>query len=505
MPVADFVRLQARARGHHPALIDAVSGRVLDYRALDQRADKAAALLRDRFAFEPADRLAALARNHIDLVVLHLACARLGAILVPLNWRLSEAELGDILDDSQPRLLIGDDDQLARLKRASPSLSLEALGAMLDGAPAAVAIAAGDADAPSLMLYTSGTSGRCKGVPLSERNLLATALNFSVLGHVTPASVFLVDSPMFHVIGMVTCFRPAFMVGATAIVSPGFDPEITLERLGDPALGVTHYFCVPQMAEMLRGCASFDPLRLRGLTALFTGGAPHPAPQIRAWLRDGIAVADGYGMTEAGTVLGMPPDPAIIDARAGAAGLLPPTIEARVVREDGDSCDAGEVGELLLRGPNVFAGYWRRPEETARAFTPDGFFRTGDLVSVDADGFHRLVDRKKDMFISGGENVYPAEVEAALVAHPDVAEAAVFCVPDPKWGEIGQAAIVLRAGADADAAVLLAHCEARLARYKLPRAIHLLEALPRTASGKVVKAELRARLASQIPYSGKPL
>jgi fatty-acyl-CoA synthase len=494
MPVADFVRLHARGRGQHPALIDAASGRALDYRALDRRADQAAALLRGRFGIEAGDRVAALARNHLDLVVLQLACARAGAIFVPLNWRLSEAELGDILADAEPRLLVGDD-QLERLDEGLSRLTLAELGAALDSAPEAEALPPGDSDAPSLMLYTSGTSGRCKGVPLSERNLLATAINFTVLGRVTRASVFLVDSPLFHVIGMVTCFRPAFLMGGTAIVSPGFDPETTLARLGDPMLGVTHYFCVPQMAGMLRGCAAFDPARLSGLTALFTGGAPHPEARIREWLSDGIAVADGYGMTEAGTVLGMPPDPAIIDAHAGAAGLLPPTIEARILREDGSPCGPGEVGELLLRGPNLFAGYWRRPEETAKAFTPDGFFRTGDLVSVDAGGFHRLVGRKKDMFISGGENVYPAEVEAALAAHPDVAEAAVFGVPDPKWGEIGHAAIVLREGAEADAAMLLAHCEARLARYKLPRAIHLIEALPRTASGKVVKAELRERFA----------
>ncbi len=474
-------------------MVDAATGRALDYAALDRRVDGAVALLRGRYGFETGDRLAMIACNHVDQLVLQLASARLGAIYVPLNWRLSPAELSDLIADCRPRLLAGDV-RLEEAGLAADGVSLAILSGELDAA-APGHPGPTDAERPSLMLYTSGTSGRSKGVLLSERALFATALNFAILGAVTPASVFLVDSPMFHVIGMVTCFRPGLMMGGTAIVSAGFDPETTLERLSDPALAVTHYFCVPQMAEMLRACPGFAPERLHGLTALFTGGAPHPEPRIRQWLADGIAVVDGFGMTEAGTVLGMPIDLALIDAKAGSAGLLPPTIEARIVDDDERDCGPDEVGELLLRGPNLFSGYWQRPEENEKAFTADGYFRTGDLVRRDADGFHFLVDRKKDMYISGGENVYPAEVEAVIVAHPDVAAAAVFAVPDERWGEVGHAAIVLQPDAEADAGALLDFCASRLARYKLPKAVHLLDALPRTGSGKVVKGELRRRLA----------
>ena len=491
-PVADFVRLHAQGRGGHPALVDAATGRTFDYATLDRRIDAAVTLLHARFALERGDRVAALARNHVDLVVLHLACARMGAILAPLNWRLSDVELATVVEDCAPALVVGDD-QLGRLPTRRAQATLDQIGTLLDAAPPAPAEPT-DAEAPSLMLYTSGTSGYAKGVPLSERNLFATAVNFTILGRVTPASVFLVDAPMFHVIGMVTCFRPVLMMGGTAIVSAGFDPATTLARLGDPKLGVTHYFCVPQMAEMLRRHSSFDPARLKGLTALFTGGAPHPAARIREWLADGIPVADGFGMTETGTVLGMPADIATIDAKAGSAGLLPPTIDARIADRDGALSGIDEVGELQLRGANIFAGYWQRPEETERAFTADGWFRTGDLARRDGDGFYFLVDRRKDMFISGGENVYPAEVEAVLVAHPDVSEAAVIGVADAKWGEVGHAAIVLRPGAPADAAAILGYCDARLAKYKLPKAVHFLDALPRTASGKVVKAELRRQI-----------
>lgn len=494
--VPDFIRFHARARGGHVAMIEAASGRRLSYAELDRTVDAAVTVLEADFSIGQGDRIAALARNSLELVILHLACARLGAIFVPLNWRLSPVELAAVLEDCAPRLLVGD----AMLSEVAPPAGAEAVSldevarriAAADPAPARPT----DADLPSLMLYTSGTSGRPKGVLLSERNLFATALNFGVIGQVTPASVFLADSPMFHIIGMVTNLRPPFMVGATTIVSGAFDPAVTLDRMGDPALGVTHYFCVPQMAEMLRAAPNFDPGRLGGMTAIFTGGAPHPEARIREWLRDGIPIVDGYGMTEAGTVLGMPLSCAAIDPKAGSAGLMPPTMESRIVDAGDRDCGPDEVGELLLRGPNIFAGYWRRPEETEAALG-GGWFRTGDLVRRDADGFHYVVDRRKDMFISGGENIYPAEVEAALAAHPDVGEAAVVGMPDPRWGEVGHAAIVARPGAAADADALIAHCAGRLARYKLPKRIHFVTALPRTGSGKVVKAELKRVLAER--------
>jgi fatty-acyl-CoA synthase len=493
-PIPDFVRLHARGRPDSIALADAASGRRLSYRALDRTVDVAVTVLRS-LGVEPGSRLAALSRNSLELVILHLACARARAILVPMNWRLSAAELRALLDDCAPVLLFGDAMREALGETGLPLLTAEALALRLKEAEPA-APEPGDAALPSLMLYTSGTSGKPKGVLLTEGNLFATAVNFSVIGEVSAASAFLVDSPMFHVIGMVTNIRPALMMGAKIVISSGFDPAVTLERLADPALGITHYFCVPQMAERIRAAPRFDPARLRGLKAIFTGGAPHPAARIREWLADGIAIVDGYGMTEAGTVLGMPLSMPVIDRKAGSAGLLPPTLEHRLVREDGSPCEPGETGELLLRGPNICLGYWRNPDETAKAFTPDGFLRTGDLARRDEDGFFYLVDRKKDMFISGGENVYPAEVEAVLKSHPDVAEAAVIGVADHKWGEVGHAFILLRRGAQADEPSVRAVCEAGLARFKHPKTIRFVDDLPRTGSGKVIKAELRRRLPS---------
>ncbi|QAY79785.1 acyl-CoA synthetase [Sphingosinicella sp. BN140058] len=492
MPVPDFVRLHARARPEAIALASAAGDVAFSYCALDQAIASAVTFLREA-GVRRGDRVAALARNCPETVILQLACARAGAILAPLNWRLAPAELCALIEDCDPALIVGDDLLECLATVTVPKRDMAEVAAGI-AAAAAAPFEAGDADLPSLMLYTSGTSGKPKGVLLTERNLFATAANFAVLGEVGAESAFLVDSPMFHVIGMVTNIRPALMMGGRIVVSSGFDPATTLARLGDPALAISHYFCVPQMAEMLRAAPGFDPDRLRGLKAVFTGGAPHPAARIREWLADAIPIVDGYGMTEAGTVLGMPLDPAIIDRKAGSAGLLGATIERRIAAADGSDCADGEVGELLLRGPNICAGYWRNPAETAKAFTSDGFFRTGDLVREDEDGFLTLVDRKKEMFISGGENVYPAEIEAVLAAHPAIAQAAVLGVPDARWGEVGHAFVLLKPGADPDSEAILAACGERLARYKLPKKIHFVPDLPRTGSGKVIKSALRQML-----------
>jgi fatty-acyl-CoA synthase len=494
MTPMDHVAVQARLQPEREAAVDLAGGRRWTYAELDLAIARAAGVLRRRGVGE-GERLAVLARNRVLLAALHLACARLGAMFVPLNWRLSAGEIAALVEDAAPTLIVGD----ALLGAAGlEGLDLDVLQAEIDAAEPE-APTRGDRERPSLILYTSGTSGRPKGALLSERNLDQTAINFGRLGKVTHQSTFLVDAPMFHIIGLITSIRPALMHGGTVLVSDGFEPSRTLRRLGDPALGVTHYFCVPQMAAMLRGLPDFDGAALARLTAVFTGGAPHPAADIRAWLEQGVPVVDGYGMSEAGTVFGMPADLALIDARAGSAGLAMPAVATRIVDEQDNDCPPGAAGELLLKGDNIFQGYWRRPEETERAFTADGWFRTGDIARADAEGYHWLVDRKKDMFISGGENVYPAEIEAALADHPAIAECAVVGMPDPRWGEIGHLVATCRDGAVLDLAIILNHLENRLARYKLPKALTLVAALPRTGSGKIQKTILREQLLAGDP------
>ncbi|ATC25394.1 acyl-CoA synthetase [Caulobacter vibrioides] len=494
MTPIDHVAFQARLQPGGLAAVELANGRRWTYAELDADIARAVGVLRRRGVGE-GDRLAVLAKNQVLLVILHLACARLGAMFAPLNWRLSASELHALIEDADPAMIVGDT-QLAAA--GLDGVDLDVLRAEIDRADPDTRARA-DRERPSLILYTSGTSGRPKGALLSERNLDQTAINFGRLGKVTHESVFLVDAPMFHIIGLITSIRPAFLHGGAILVSDGFEPVRTLGRLGDQALGITHYFCVPQMAAMLRRAPNFSASALRGLTAVFTGGAPHPAADIRAWLAVGVPVVDGYGMSEAGTVFGMAPDVALIDARAGSAGLAMSSVATRIVDEQDNDCSPGVAGELLLKGDNVFQGYWRRLKETEQAFTADGWFRTGDIALADADGYHWLVDRKKDMFISGGENVYPAEIEAALADHPAILECAVVGVPDPRWGEVGHLVVTCREGAVLDLALILSHLEDRLARYKLPKALTLVAALPRTASGKIQKTVLRERLLAGDP------
>ncbi|WP_395828961.1 AMP-binding protein [Elstera sp.] len=490
----DAIGLHARLRPDAIAAEDLTRGQSWTYAALNRAVGQWAAALTAQ-GIRAGDRVAALAKNDAWLPILHHACARLGALYVPLNWRLSATEITSLLEDCRPALLVGDG-LLTTLAASHGGIPLAVLAAQADGL-APLAEEPFDRALPSLILYTSGTSGRPKGVLLSEKNIDQTAISFSVLGEVTQRSSFLCDAPMFHIIGLITSLRPALLRGGRLIVSDGFIPARTLARLSDPELGITHYFCVPQMAALLRAEPAFDPERLRHLVAIFTGGAPHPAPAIQAWLDVGIPIVDGFGMSEAGTVFGMPVDRDIIAGRAGAAGIAMPGLQTRIIGVSGDDCGPGEAGELLLKGENITAGYWQRPDETAHAFTDDGWFRTGDIARADAEGFHWLVDRKKDMFISGGENIFPAEVEAAAIAHPDIAECAVVGLPDARWGEVGHLSVVLKAGSKLSAEGLLAFLETRIARFKLPKTILFVPALPRNGAGKLIKAEIKRQLSER--------
>jgi fatty-acyl-CoA synthase len=487
--VEDYLALHARSQPGMRAAEDLTTGESWTYRAFDRAASQFAAVLRG-LGLEAGDRVASLAKNRAELILLHFASVRAGAIYVPFNWRLSAVEIAALVEDAEPRLIVGD----SALSQAG--LSGMSLGDLASAARNEDPLPepSTDHDVPSLILYTSGTSGRPKGVLLSERNIWQTALNFSVLGRVTHASAVLCDSPLFHVIGLITNTRAALMRGGRFVVSDGFSPGRTLQRLSDSSLGITHYFCVPQMAASLRAEPAFDPDKLRRLTAIFSGGAPHAADSIRAWCRDGIPMADGFGMTEAGTVSCMPLDVSQIEAHAGSAGLVPPDVHVRILDDEGESCAAGRSGELFIKGVNVSSGYWQRPEETRDAFDQEGWFRTGDIARLDEDGFLWMVDRKKDMFISGGENVYPAEIEGALSTHPHVTECAVVGVVDERWGEVGHLVLVPKPNAELDLAEVVVYLESRLARYKIPKHLSVMDALPRNGAGKLNKGSLRAML-----------
>jgi fatty-acyl-CoA synthase len=361
-----------------------------------------------------------------------------------------------------------------------------------------------DPDRLSLLLFTSGTSGRSKGVMLSERNIHQTAVNFGALTRVSNTSVFLCDAPMFHVMGMTANLRPVLLQGGTVLLSDGFNAQRTLQRLCDPGLGVTHYVGVPQMIEMLRREPAFDPASLQHMTALVSGGAPHPVRDIKAWLAAGLPLVLGYGMTEAGTVFGMSVEREVIGSHAGAAGVAMPGMQVRLVDDAGCDCAPDQPGELLLRGDSITRGYWRNPEETARSIDAEGWFATGDIARCDEQGFFWILDRKKDMFICGGENVYPAEIETLLIGYPGVAECALVGVPDARWGEVGVLAVVWAVEAVAAEQGILEYLGQHVARYKLPQRVVTLRQLPRTATGKLQKTQLRSMLKPDATEADKP-
>jgi fatty-acyl-CoA synthase len=483
----DYLALQAGLQPTRLAARDLTSGAAWTYAQFDVAVWRMAASLRAR-GVTAGERVALLAKNRAAVPMLHLACARLGAIFVPLNWRLSPHEISPLIADAEPILTLGD----AQLNTAGLP------GTLLDAFEAAAAETQPlppqpyDQSQTSLILYTSGTSGRPKGVMLSEQNLWATGINFGVLARVTATSAVLCDAPMFHVIGLVGNIRPTLMQGGALLISDGFVPARTLARLADPELAVTHYFCVPQMAAMLRQEPGFNPNSLRNLTGIFSGGAPHAPDAIRAFTANKIPLANGYGMTEAaGTVCCMPLDLAEIEQNISASGLIPPDVQVRIVDDSETDVPPGAAGEILVRGRNVSAGYWRRPQETAAAFTADGWYRSGDIGALDSRGYLSVIDRKKDMFISGGENIYPAEIEAALADYPGLADCAVIGVPDERWGETGHLVAAPRNGHDINPDQLITHLQSRLARYKIPKHVTIMQALPRNSTGKLVKAQLR--------------
>jgi fatty-acyl-CoA synthase len=495
----DFVAHFARTTPQKLAVHDFTSGRRLTYAEFDDAVDRAAHVLRSLLGNPQGQRVAVLSRNSAEMLTLHFACVRSGAMFVPLNWRLAPAEIAFMLDDCEPGVLVLEEMFADRVTgRTTPRLMLDdsatGLRARMQAAPAPTGPGLGVAvpgETPITILYSSGTTGKPKGVVVTQLNAFAGALNLALGTNCSADSVFLCDMPMFHTAGLFAAARVPLLVGGTVHISQKFDAPVTYERLADPALGISHYFCVTQMAMMMRQLPGFEGRRLSHLQALITGGAPNPPAHILRWIDDGVMMVNGWGMSEICSATAQPVgDLARIRANPAAVGLPHLTVEMKLVDAEGREVALGEPGEIWVRGANVTPGYWRRPELNRTCFT-DGWFHTGDVAVRDAQGFYTIVDRIKDMFISGGENVYPAEVEAVIVELPAVADVAVLGIPDSQWGEVGCAFVVPVAGSTLDAAQLASHCTSRLAKFKVPKRFELLRELPRTPSGKVQKHLLR--------------
>ncbi|HEX2076832.1 MAG TPA: AMP-binding protein [Longimicrobium sp.] len=483
----DPLRFWRRAAPERVALVDRARGGRWTYAELDAAADRWAGVLRAR-GIGRGGIVAVLAGNRREVVELFFACGRVGAALLPLNWRLSPAELAPILDDARPDLLIGE----SRFRDRAPDggwIDLDddaprLLSAPLDAADDAEV----EGDDPLLVLYTSGSTGRPKGAILPHRQIFWNAVATTTAWELGPDDVAPVSTPLFHTGGWNVFATPLWHRGGTVVLIDGFDADGFLQAMEEE--GCTIALTVPtQLLMMVESPRWGRPLpRLRRFVS---GGAPCPASLAARVRAAGYTFREGYGLTECG------PNCFTIDdgeavRRPGSVGWPVPFLEMRLQKAEGGEAAAGEPGELLLRGPQVFGGYLRNPAQTAEAFTPDGWLRTGDLAVRDRDGAYRICGRRKEMYISGGENVFPAEVEAALAECPGVAEAVVVGVADEKWGEVGRAFVVARADAVLTEAEVVAHARARLAGYKVPKAVFIVPEIPRLGSGKPDRRALAA-------------
>ncbi len=493
---------RARISPDRTALLD--PHRSLTYAQLAERTARYAGALR-RLGVRPGDRVAYLGVNAVEVFETFFAAWLLGAIAVPLNYRLSGAEIRYMLADAGVSVLVHSADTDALVEAAAPLpdglrvLAVHPASCPAGGLDYAAEIAAGPAlpaeppvalDEPALILYTSGTTGRPKGAVLTHGSLTWNTVNF--LAHVDVLSTdrALCISPLFHCVGISQVTLPTLFKGGRVELLPKIEPGLVLERVSDAR--ITSFSAVPTMLQMMCEHPTWDAADLSSLTLVQYGGSPVQERVAQAWLDRGVRLIQGYGMTEASPGVYMATHDGT-PAHPTAVGVPHFFTDVALLRDGRPEPVGGEPAELVARGPHMFSGYWNKPEETEAAFVDGRWFRTGDVLKVDDDGWAHVVDRVKDMFISGGENVYPAEVEAVAVQLHAVANCAVVGVADRRWGEVGVAYVQVRPGAAITEAELRAHLEANLARYKVPRYIELVPDLPRNATGKIRRVELRHR------------
>jgi fatty-acyl-CoA synthase len=482
------------------ALQDDATGRIWTYADCHRLAARGARLLSDELGVGPGDRVAVLSMNEPEYVFLLFACQRVGAILLPLNYRLAPRELEWILSDAEPSVLIhqrryevvvaGIDDTVLPSRR----LPFDGKGGWAtlladEARPSEPLPVDAGFETPCMILYTSGTTGKPKGALITNGMLFWNSVNTTMRLNLVQSDVTLTYTPFFHTGGWNVLTTPFLHRGAKVILLPKFDADRILELVGEE--GVTVLFGLPTIMEMLRRSPKFDETDFSRVRYAIVGGEPMPLELIRVWHARGVPIRQGYGLTEFGpNVYSLNEEHA--ERKIGSIGFPNFYIDARVVDDDDRELGADQVGELVLRGPVCTPGYWRNPGATAEAIR-DGWFHTGDLVRRDGEGFYYVVDRKKDMYKSGGENVYPVEVEHFLRSHPAVRDVAVVGVPDAKWGEVGRAYVVVEPGASLTAEALLAFCAGQLAKYKTPKQVEFVDELPRGDSGKVLKKALRER------------
>lgn len=505
MHAADLLTHRSRLTPTREALLELETGRRFSYADLNQRACRLANFMA-ALGVRAGDRVSILAHNSVVYLDLFYGLAKIGAIFAPLNWRLTANELSYIVGDCLPTvMLVGPEfagvwaemqatagvQHVIGLDGADVRGALDYDDGLAAASPAEPAGPLLDGQAPYCILYTSGTLGRPKGAVLPHRQILWNCINTVVSWGLSERDVSPVLTPLFHAGGLFAFLTPLLYAGGRIILARAFDAEQSLRVIQEERCTVI--LGVPTLFQMWLDAPGFAQADFSAVHFFISGGAPLPVPLVEAWrAQQPVVFRQGYGLTEVG-----PNCFSMTDAesfqKTGSVGKPIFHSQMRLVDPaSGLDVPAGETGELLIRGPHVCTGYWQNPEATAKALV-DGWFHTGDMARRDDEGFYTIAGRFKDMIISGGENIYAAEVEKIFRDHPAVQDAALIGLPDPKWGEVGLMVVVLKAGKAASADELRQFCAGRLARYKVPKQVAFVDALPVSPYGKVLKAELKAR------------
>lgn len=501
----DVLGERARLTPEKIGLVSIATTERLTYRQMDDRAKGCASLLRDRLGIAKGERVGLLSHNRVEFLDVFFSCAKTGHILVPLGTRLTPHEIAFIVKDAGLSALVYDGafaDTVSALRTVVDIPLWISLDSPVVESHVRYHAAIAESPAPGFsrtpcapedvyaLLYTSGTTGKPKGVMVPHRMVAWNAYNTAVSWQLREDDVSPVFTPLYHAGGLGAFLMPIIAIGGTVVLHAGFDPDEIWRTV--EAERCTVVLGVPTIWKLLLEAPCFSAANLESVRWLISGGAPLPLYLIEAYQERGIVFKQGYGLTEVGVnCFAMTVEES--ERKKGSIGKPLMFTEARLIDETGREVPVGEVGELLLRGEHVSKGYWRNPEATATALDSEGFFHTGDLARRDDEGFFTIAGRRKDMLISGGVNIYPAEIEGELLLHPAVQDAAVVGVPHPVWGEMGVAFVVKRPGQEVAGEALLAFAAEKLAKYKLPKEVAFVEALPRTAYGKVVKGELRDR------------
>ncbi|WP_394713549.1 AMP-binding protein [uncultured Roseibium sp.] len=502
--LTDMAAKRAELSPHKTAFVDHDTGTELTFSDVNDRANRTANALLS-LGLQRGDRIAVLCLNRSDFFVLLFAAQKTGIILVPLNWRQPEAELEPILALSKARLIIHDSEfretalnlanALNLTHHAFASKDADRLDTLIAKAPTDPV---GDgriaASAPWYLLFTSGTTGLPKAVIQTAGMAWANMINYSQATGLSGTDRCVNYLPLFHTAGINLPTLPLFLLGGVSFILSKFDADAVVDLMAQGAL--TSFFGVPAIYQALALHPRIDDVDFAKLKSLGCGGAPVPAHLLTDFMARGATICNGMGMTETGpTVFLMDPENA--SKKVGSVGKAQILSEVRLENADGKIVQGAGEGELQLRGPGITPGYMDNPEATEASFTKDGWLKSGDVARRDEEGYYYIVDRIKDMYISGGENVYPAEVEKVLTTHPAILEAVVIGVEDERWGEVGAAFLVERPGTTIDTAGLPAWCRERLAPYKIPKSFQVANDLPRTAAGKVRKNILKDTLAQE--------